>query len=89
MTPATLTPWPPDEGSLRIPDPGLTLSETLNIHGAVLHLLATSRADGDAVLESALEKLAEAGHEIAMEHPEEYAAVQAEVEMQKRFGLGG
>lgn len=87
--PATLTPWPPDEGSLRIPDPGLTLSEAINVHGAVMHLLQTSRAEGDAVLDSALEKLAEAGHAVAMEHPEEYARVDAEVKMQQRFGLGG
>lgn len=89
MTPATLTPWQPDLGSPRIPDPGLTVSEAVNIHGAVLHLLNSSRADGDAVLESALEKLADAAHEVYLEHPEAYALVQAEADMQRRFGLGG
>lgn len=87
--PPTLTPWPPDEGSLRIADPGFTLSEAANVHGAVLQLLSSSRHDGDAVLEHAMEKLAEAAHEVAMEHPEEYAKVMGEVDMQRRFGLGG
>lgn len=86
MTPAH-TPWPPDEGAPRVPDPGLTLVETVNVVGVVNHFLNHSRAEGDAVLESAREKLREVAHSLAMDHPAAYDAAMESVEMEKRFGL--
>lgn len=79
--------WPPDEGSQRIPDPGLTLSEMLNIDGVLRSFIEHSRAEGDAVLEAAMEKLTNSAHEFALEHPDEYEMAVLELGMQKRFGL--
>lgn len=82
-------PWPPALGALEIPDPGLTMSEAVNVEGALRWFLYRSRAQGDAVLESAMEKLVTSLKAAATEHPEEWERVEQEVEMQKRFGLNG
>lgn len=82
-------PWPHDEGALHIPDPGLTLAEAIHVWGTIQHFLSTTRANGDAILEAAVEKIQDAAAEVAREHPEEHDLVMASVEMEQRFGLGG
>lgn len=73
--------------SIRVPDPGLTLSEAVNMEGVIRHFIYRSRAQGDAVLASGAQKLVAAAAEAAERNPEEFEKVKAEVEMQGRFGL--
>lgn len=68
-----------------IPDPGLTLSEAMNVMGVVLRQLYVSP---DPVLQSAWEKMRAAAAEYAADYPDEYQAIVGEVQMQKRFGMG-
>lgn len=77
-----------DHGTIIAPDPGLTLSECVNLQGALLGFLRSHRAGGDAVLESAYEKLRQVARVAGEQHPEAFRAIQAEVEMQERFGGG-
>lgn len=68
-----------------VPDPGLTLSETLNAMGVIhTRLQVTS----DAVLESVWDKLRRSANHVYEHHPEEFEAVVNEIQMQKRFGVG-
>ncbi len=75
-------------GSTFIPDPNLTLSEAVNMHAVVRDLLKRSRSGGDAVLQSACNKLIASANIAAEQNPEAFEAVQAEVALQRRFGGG-
>lgn len=66
-----------------IPDPGLTLSETINTMGNIAHL--ADLKGPDAILESVWHKLQRSANEFAQTHPEEFKKVEAEIEMQKRL----
>lgn len=74
--------------SITVPDPELTLSETINVEGTLRAVIHRSRSQGDAVLASAAQKLIHSAHLAAVRHPEEFERVKAEVDMQDRFGLG-
>lgn len=66
-----------------IPDPELTLSETVNIMGELL--MAIKRTNGDAVLETAWNKLRDSAEIAGRADPEAMAALRGEIEMRKRF----
>jgi hypothetical protein len=68
--------------STTIPDPALTLSETLNIMGIIGMAL---HQQSDVVVESAWEKLRLSAAWVAEHHPDEFEAVRAEVDMHKRW----
>lgn len=72
-----------------IDDPGLTMSEAINMEGAIRWFLYRSRAQGDAVLASGCEKLIASLKKAMAEHPEEWRRVEEEIEMQQRFGVNG
>lgn len=73
----------PEPGA--IPDPELTLSEAMNVMGVVYERL---QAVADPVLGNAWEKLRLSAAWQAEHYPEEFDAIQGEVQMQKRFGMG-
>ena len=66
-----------------IPDPGISLSESINAMG-VLHF-EVLKSGSNPVLESFWTKLRDATHLYVLEHPDEFEAVKAEIEMRKRF----
>lgn len=68
-----------------IGDPGLTLSEALNARAALVYVIQGSDAGGDAVLESAVEKLTSTAYRAGKDNPEALRLVEEEVTMQKRF----
>ncbi len=68
-----------------VPDPLLTLSEVVNTFSAISIFLEQHRPEGDAVLETARERLRAAAQVHAEEHPDQMAAVTAEVAMQERL----
>jgi hypothetical protein len=70
-----------------IPDPELTLSEAANLEGTLRWFMHKHRPNGDAVLESAADKIVVAARQVAQTHPEEFDAVAGEIEMQRRFGM--
>lgn len=65
-----------------VPDPELTLSETLNVMGQ-LHVVLQTRQD--AVVASAYEKLRVAANYVAQHDPDHFTEIENEIHMQRRF----
>jgi hypothetical protein len=78
-------PYAGDLGSPVIPDPGLTMSEAVNMEGTIRQFLSRSTERGDAVLASGCEKLVASLKQAMTEHPDEWELVEREVEMQKQL----
>jgi len=68
-----------------IPDALLTLSEGINMHAALMDYLRLYRPKGDAVLETAAERLRLACRTHGEQYPDQLAAVAAEIAMQARL----
>ena len=74
--------------TITIPDPGFTLSEALNCHAMIRDYLRITETEKDAVIDSALTKLAYSISQAAAQNPGALQDIEREHQMHERFKRG-